>query len=248
MRHGRSGRPAGRTAVTNVAIIYHSGYGHTRAQAEAVRDGARSVPGVHADLIAVEEHADNWEVLDTADAIIFGTPTYMAGVSAPFKAFLDASSDRWAKQKWKDKLAAGFTNSAGANGDKLATLQQLALFAMQHGMVGSGSACCRATPPAPARRRNSTGSRASSARWRSPSPTWGRTPLPPRRTDVPRSTWGVGSPASRSAGKGPPHTATRVSRRRRRYRHERRPHRTGPGDPRRDRAHPGPLLRRPAPR
>ncbi|SCG66505.1 flavodoxin family protein [Micromonospora halophytica] len=124
--------------MKSVAIIYHSGYGHTRVQAEAVRDGARSVPGVHVDLIAVEDHADNWEVLDTADAIIFGTPTYMAGASAPFKAFLDASSSRWAQQQWKDKLASGFTNSAGANGDKLATLQQLALFAMQHGMVWVG--------------------------------------------------------------------------------------------------------------
>jgi len=62
----------------------------------------------------------------------------MAGASAPFKAFLDATSARWAEQRWKDKLAAGFTNSAGHNGDKLNTLQQFALFAMQHGMVWVG--------------------------------------------------------------------------------------------------------------
>ena len=87
---------------------------------------------------AVDDVDAHWDVLDDADAIIFGSPTYMAGASAPFKAFLDATSPRWAEQRWRDKLAAGFTNSAGMNGDKLATLQQFALFAMQHGMVWVG--------------------------------------------------------------------------------------------------------------
>jgi NAD(P)H dehydrogenase (quinone) len=116
--------------VTTVAVVYHSGFGHTRVQAESVRDGAASVPGTEVRLISVEERDDHWDVLDGADAIIFGAPTYMAGPSAPFKAFADATSDRWAEQRWKNKLAAGFTNSAGLNGDKLATLQQFALFAM----------------------------------------------------------------------------------------------------------------------
>ena len=35
---------------------------------------------------------------------------------------------------WKDKIAAGFTNSGSRSGDKLATLIQLALFAARHGM------------------------------------------------------------------------------------------------------------------
>jgi NAD(P)H dehydrogenase (quinone) len=124
--------------MTRIAIVYHSGYGHTKVQAEAVLDGTRQIPDVQAQLIAVEEHAEYWDALDAADAIIFGAPTYMAGASAPFKAFLDATSGRWAEQRWKNKLAAGFTNSAGYNGDKLATLQQFNLFAMQHSMVWIG--------------------------------------------------------------------------------------------------------------
>jgi NAD(P)H dehydrogenase (quinone) len=124
--------------MTRIAIIYHSGYGHTKVQAEAVLRGTRQVPDVQAQLIAVEEHTEHWDALDRADAIIFGAPTYMAGASAPFKAFLDSTSGRWAEQRWKDKLAAGFTNSAGYNGDKLATLQQFNLFAMQHSMIWIG--------------------------------------------------------------------------------------------------------------
>jgi len=124
--------------MTTVAIIFHSGFGHTKVQADAVQRGAAAVAGVTVHLISIDEIDTHWPVLDAADALILGTPTYMAGPSAPFKAFLDATSKRWADQVWKDKLAAGFTNSAGMNGDKLATLQQLNLFAMQHGMIWVG--------------------------------------------------------------------------------------------------------------
>jgi NAD(P)H dehydrogenase (quinone) len=124
-----------------VTVVYHPGYGHTRVQAEAVRDGAAAVEGTEVHLIAVEALGEGnaaWRCLDGADAIILGCPTYMAGPSAPFKAFMDSTSGRWAEQTWKDKLAAGFTNSAGVNGDKLNTLASLSLFAMQHSMVWVG--------------------------------------------------------------------------------------------------------------
>ena len=121
--------------TVQVVIVFHSGLGHTRVLAEQVSRGARAVPGVQAMTLPVEEVEANWEQLDNADAIVFGTPTYMAGVSAPFKAFMDATASRWADQDWRSKLAAGFTNSAGLNGDKLNTLEHLALFAAQHSMV-----------------------------------------------------------------------------------------------------------------
>ena len=121
-----------------VVVVYHSGYGHTKVQAEAVQRGAVAIDGVEASLINVDNYEPHWDTLDSASAIVFGAPTYMAGASAPFKAFLDATSSRWGEQRWKDKLAAGFTNSAGHSGDKLNTLQQFSLFAMQHGMIWIG--------------------------------------------------------------------------------------------------------------
>jgi len=119
-----------------IAIVYHSGYGHTARQAEAVKAGAAAVKGAEALLLSVEEAQQRWPDLAAADAIVFGTPTYVAGVSAAFKAFQEASSRLVMTQgfKWKDKIAAGFTNSGSHSGDKLATLIQLALFAAQHGM------------------------------------------------------------------------------------------------------------------
>ena len=118
-----------------VAIVYHSGYGHTARQAAAVAAGAAAVPGVQADLRSVATLDDGlWQTLDAADAIIFGSPTYMGSQSATFQAFAEASAKVWSTLGWKNKLAAGFTNSSGVNGDKLNTLISFAVLAAQHGM------------------------------------------------------------------------------------------------------------------
>jgi multimeric flavodoxin WrbA len=125
--------------MVNVAVVYHSGFGHTQALAESVATGARSVGNaVNVALIPVAEAEARGEELDRADAIIFGSPTYMGGVSADFARFKDWSSKRWYADAWKDKIASGFTSSASWSGDKLSTLNQLMTLAMQHGMVWVG--------------------------------------------------------------------------------------------------------------
>lgn len=117
-----------------VAVVYHSGAGHTARQAAAVKRGVDQVSGVTSLLLTSEEAQKEWEKLEQADAIIFGTPTYMGSAAAQFKLFMEASLGAYLKGAWKDKLAAGFTNSASRSGDKLDTLVQLAIFAAQHGM------------------------------------------------------------------------------------------------------------------
>lgn len=107
-------------------------------QARSVVEGALRVPSVTARMIFTEDAAADLDPLNAADAIVLGSPTYMASASADFKRFMEASSSIWLEQGWKDKIAAGFTNSGGHSGDKLSTLIQLMLFAMQHGMVWVG--------------------------------------------------------------------------------------------------------------
>ncbi|MER5877579.1 flavodoxin family protein [Streptomyces sp. NPDC001910] len=117
-----------------VSIAYHSGYGHTAVLAEAVRTGALEA-GAEVHLIQVDEITDaQWEQLDASDAVVFGSPTYMGTASGAFHVFAEASSKRWFGQDWKDKLAAGFTNSGSKSGDKLHTLQFFQILAAQHGM------------------------------------------------------------------------------------------------------------------
>ncbi|MEV4556292.1 flavodoxin family protein [Kitasatospora sp. NPDC049285] len=118
-----------------IAIAYHSGYGHTAVLAEAVRNGAEA-EGATVHLIPVDAITDEqWEQLDAADGIVFGSPTYMGTASGAFHVFAEDSSKRWFTQAWKDKLAAGFTNSASKSGDKLHTLQFFSILAAQHGMT-----------------------------------------------------------------------------------------------------------------
>ena len=124
--------------MNKVAVVYHSGYGHTAEVAKAVARGAADIAGIDAQLISVADIDKHWQDLDAADAIIFGAPTYMGGVSAPFKAFMDASSKVWMAQSWKDKIAAGFTHSGSQGGDKFNTVTQLFTLAMQHGMIWTG--------------------------------------------------------------------------------------------------------------
>lgn len=134
--------------MNTVSIVYFSGSGHTAKLAEAVAHGVDSVSGVKANLIAlrgddiVKGRYQNAEViaqLDASDAIIFGSPTYMSGPAAQFKAFADATVGTWVQQKWRDKLAAGFTISGAPSGDKFSTLQYFQAFAMEHGMLWVGT-------------------------------------------------------------------------------------------------------------
>ncbi|MEW6271938.1 MAG: flavodoxin family protein [Thermodesulfobacteriota bacterium] len=123
-------------ACVLVAVVFHSGRGHTARQAKAVAAGVEQVPDARALLLSVEEAVHRWHDLETADAIVFGAPTYMGGPSAAFKSFAEATSHAVLSRgfAWRDKLAAGFTNSGAQSGDKLATLVQIALLAAQHGM------------------------------------------------------------------------------------------------------------------
>ena len=128
----------------SVAIIYFSGTGHTHLMAEAIASGVYCHTDTRVDLLRIEGTQikdGRWvdqtfmESLQMANAIIFGSPTYMGGTAAQFKAFADSTSETWFKESWKDKLAGGFTHGAALSGDKLNTLIYFSILAAQHGMV-----------------------------------------------------------------------------------------------------------------
>lgn len=119
----------------SLSIVFHSPYGHTAKVAAYIAQGAQKM-GIDVHIMPIE-HID-WDILDHSQGIIFGSPTYMGSVSADFKRFMDSTSKRWRDRIWQGKLAAGFANSGGLSGDKLSVLQQINIFAMQHGMLWSG--------------------------------------------------------------------------------------------------------------
>ena len=129
--------------IPKIAVIYFSKADAAGALAREVIRGAR-----RADAEVLAHSISGFEIVDgrfrnpdlfrelpSCDALIFGSPTYMGGVAAQFKAFADASADSWAERKWMDKLAAGFTCGGSPNGDQSVTLQYLSTLASQHGML-----------------------------------------------------------------------------------------------------------------
>lgn len=119
--------------MTKIAVVYFSGYGHTKVIAETFAQA------VNADLVEIDQEGNvaekGWDTLDNADAIVFGAPTYMGAAPWQFKKFADESSKRWYVRKWQDKIFGGFTNSASLNGDKQVTLIALQTLASQHGGI-----------------------------------------------------------------------------------------------------------------
>ena len=127
-----------------VAVVFHSASGTTEKLANSIISGAVSLSGV--DVLKVEilgsdivegryQNQKTLDSLDNVDAIIFGSPTYMGSASAQFKAFADATGDKWSEKTWTDKIAGGFTIGSNFSGDQLMTTQYFQIFANQHGMI-----------------------------------------------------------------------------------------------------------------
>lgn len=125
--------------MKKLAVIYHSAHGHTEHIALRVAEGAREVEDTDVRLLKAEDLARAPDALLAYDGFVFGSPTYLGGVSGPFKSFMDSTGRLWRTQQLRGKLAAGFTVSSLPAGDKQSTLLSMFVFAMQHGMVWVGN-------------------------------------------------------------------------------------------------------------
>lgn len=151
--------------MTTLAIISHSGFGHTARTAQAIASGAASIDGIDveshtitADQIDAEKgwmDATTLDSLTAADGIVFGASTYMGMVSWQFKAFAYATAQFWMTNGWQDKIAGGFTASSFASGDKNSTIDYLSTLAAQLRMVWVGAPpfSCRPMIPASLQKR-----------------------------------------------------------------------------------------------
>jgi multimeric flavodoxin WrbA len=127
------------TDMKRLAVIYHSAHGHTHYLAQRVVEGALSVAGVHAHLLQAQDLAIAPDRLPDYDGYVFGSPTYLGGVSGVFKTFMDATGRLWRNQQLAGRLAGGFTVSSLPAGDKQSTLFSMFVFSMQHGMIWVGN-------------------------------------------------------------------------------------------------------------
>jgi len=151
---------------TQVQVVFYSMYGHVYRMAEAVAEGARSVPGVEVvlrqvpetlpdDVIAKMGAAEarkafaHVPVADTADlpkadAVIFGTPTRFGNMCAQMRAFLDRTGGLWAKGALVGKIGSVFVSTGTQHGGQETTITSFHSTLLHHGMLIAG---CPYTEP-----------------------------------------------------------------------------------------------------
>jgi NAD(P)H dehydrogenase (quinone) len=152
------------TRELQVLIVYYSRFGALKLLAERIAEGARSVAGVQARLLEVEdrpieelrpgedEHAMALRravvvsQLTCADALIVGAPSYFGSMASPLKRLFEdcvtASNppvtDRsrpWRHQLFRHKVSAAFTGSGTPHGGNEQTLHSILTMLMHLGMI-----------------------------------------------------------------------------------------------------------------
>jgi NAD(P)H dehydrogenase (quinone) len=139
--------------MTKVLVLYYSSYSHTETMAQAVADGARSVPGAQVtvkrvpELVPDDVAAASGIKLDQAapiatpeeladyDAIIFGTPTRFGNMAAQMRNFLDQTGGLWFTKALVGKVGSVFVSTASQHGGQETTITSFHTTLLHHGMV-----------------------------------------------------------------------------------------------------------------
>ena len=139
--------------MAKVLVLYYSSYGHIEALAQAVAEGARSVPGTVADVRRVPElvpeevaRSSHYKLDQEApvarvdelagyDAIVIGTPTRYGNMAAQMKNFIDQTGGLWFSDALVGKVGSAFTSTASLHGGQETTLTSIHTVLLHLGMV-----------------------------------------------------------------------------------------------------------------
>jgi len=107
--------------MTRALVVYYSGTGNTRAMAQAVAEGAKTVADVEVILKEAEQASVN-DLVD-ADAIAFGSPTYFSYMAGVLKTLFDKA---WlSRSEIEGKPFAAFTSGAGSQARSLQSIENI---------------------------------------------------------------------------------------------------------------------------
>jgi len=140
-----------------VNVIFYSMYGHICKMAEAVAEGAKSVPGVEVKLLQVAETIPDdvlekygakaarasfakiptatLDNLTEAHAIIFGTPTRFGNMAGQMRTFLDQTGPIWFSGGLIGKVGSVFASTASQHGGQETTITSFHSTLLHHGMI-----------------------------------------------------------------------------------------------------------------
>jgi NAD(P)H dehydrogenase (quinone) len=120
-----------------ITVLYFSQTGNTEKMAGVVRDGILGYDGdIEVSLMNIisEDNIDK-DFLSDSSAVIFGTPTYVAGTCWQMKKFFDTRFDC----KLDGKLAACFSTAGCLWGGPDIAIQSILEMALTHGMLAYSS-------------------------------------------------------------------------------------------------------------
>jgi NAD(P)H dehydrogenase (quinone) len=128
-------RADGQDRSIHVLIVFQSMEGHTRAMAEAVAEGAKSVAGTEVRLRTADA-ADPVADVTWADAVILGSPVHNANVTPDMQRFIN----QWPFEGGvlRDKIGAAFVTAGGISAGEELTLVNLLHSMMIFGMIVVG--------------------------------------------------------------------------------------------------------------
>ncbi|MDO8735568.1 MAG: NAD(P)H:quinone oxidoreductase, partial [Thermoleophilia bacterium] len=143
-----------------IAVVFYSMYGHTHRMAEAIVEGASSVPGAEVEMRRIPETLPDdvlekmgaieaqkifrevpvctvreLDELAVADAIIFGTPTRFGNMCGQMRQFLDATGGLWSAGKLVGKVGSVFTSTATQHGGQESTILSFHTTLLHQGMI-----------------------------------------------------------------------------------------------------------------
>ncbi len=116
-----------------VLVAYWSQTGMTKRLAEAVAEGARGA-GAVVRILPIDSVGG--AVLDSADAVLLGSPTYWANMASPMKAFIES----WPVLGFsgRDRIGGAFATGATGGGGMEMVVTSLLLAMLNHGMIVVG--------------------------------------------------------------------------------------------------------------
>ena len=120
------------------AIVYDSRTHTTEKAADFIAEGLKSVDDSEARCFNIDE-AD-FEYIQQSHLVIFGSPTYMASVTAKMKSWLESNAG---KLKLAGKLGGAYATEQYIHGGAENAIQEMLVFMMVMGMMtySGGSAC-----------------------------------------------------------------------------------------------------------
>jgi len=149
---------------TKVVIIFYSLYTHTWQLAQAIADGASEVEGVDVEMYQVPELLPpevinkmgasqpkeamkdipiitpeiRKQVIKSADALVFGSPTRFGSMTAQMKMFFDGLGGLWFENACVGKIASCFTGSGNQHGGQETTIMSMLVPLLHLGFIYAG--------------------------------------------------------------------------------------------------------------